>query len=261
MQEKEIIYYQTEINKLGDWYQPIQFIPKKLETPSPYSFSSTLHGMRKWNFILRRNLFKNLHGKTLLDIGCSSGLYTLSCARAGARVVGIELDTRAWKQALLTRDIFSAIDGKDYSKRVELINQSLMDFDWEKYGAFDAVMALNVLYWIETPYETLPSADKKAHTNSELLSLIKKIRAHASCFIVQCDENKYDVRKKKGGSLAATDALMTTKLLHEAGFTQVHVDKPVALLSLFRTIFFKSAEVDLKNPFFYARPILRASTR
>lgn len=261
MKKNELEFFQSEIDKLGEWYQPIQFIPKKLESKSSYSFSSTLHGINKWNFILRRNLPKNLKGKRILDIGCASGLYTLSCAREGATVIGIELDKRGWQQALLTRDIYSKLDNKDYSKQVEILNQNLMEFDWEKYGKFDAVIALNVLYWIETPYENLPTSDKRNYTSSDLSSLLKKIKEHTDLFIVQCDENKYDVRKKKGGSLAATDVRMTAKLLQEVGFSDITIDRPIALPSLFRTIFSGSPEVDLKNPLYYARPILRASTR
>lgn len=260
MQEKDARFFQAEIDKLGEWYQPIQFIPNKLESKSPYSFFSTLHGINKWNFILRRNLFKNLKGKRILDIGCASGLYALCCAREGASVVGIELDQRGWKQSLLTRDIYSKLDNRDYSKQVEFLNEDLMEFNWEKYGKFDAVMALNVLYWIETPYENLPASDKKIHTNSELSSLLKKIKKHTDYLVVQCDENKYDVRKKKGRSLAATDAYTTTTLLQDLGFLNIQIDKPLAIASLLRTIFSRMPEVDLRHPLYYARPILRAST-
>lgn len=260
MQENDLKYFQTEIDKLGEWYQPIQFIPNQLESKSPYSFFSTLHGINKWNFILRRNLFKHLKGKKILDIGCASGLYALCCAREGASVVGIELDQRGWKQSLLTRDIYSKLDNRDYSKQAEFLNQDLMEFDWEKYGKFDAVIALNVLYWIETPYENLPASDKKVRTASDLTSLLKKIKEHTDLLIVQCDENKYNVRKKKGGSLAATNVSTTTRLLLDMGFSNIQVDKPVAFFSLFRTIFFQAPEVDLKHPLYYARPILRAST-
>jgi SAM-dependent methyltransferase len=261
MQEKELQFYQNEIKKLGEWYQPIQFIPGALETPSPYSFSSTLHGIRKWNFILQRNVGRNLRGKKILDIGCSSGLYSLLCARAGAQIVGIELDSRAYQQALLTREIFSLLDGRDYAHQVEFINQSLMDFDWEKYGRFDAVIALNILYWIDTPYETLPDSEKQFYDHTALTALLKNIKTHSDSIIVQCDENKYDVRKRKGGSLAATDAHMTGILLKKLGFYRITVDKPLAPIGFIRTLLFKTPEVDLKHPLHYARPVLRAFSR
>lgn len=260
MNEEKIRFYQEKINALGDWYQPISFIPGKLETPSKYGHKSTLHGIKKWQFILRRNLPDNLEGKKILDIGCASGLYSMLCVRAGAEVVGLELSDNGYQQALLTREIFSELDGKDYSQKFNVLKVDLMKFPWEEYQKFDIVMALNVLYWIITPWMFISPEDKSEYKTSELEKLIKQIKVHSKTFIVQADENKYWERLKKGGSTEATDTKRVVELLQSCGYTNIKVDKPVSLASLWRMLSHGTAEVDLRKPFYYARPIIKAES-
>jgi tRNA (mo5U34)-methyltransferase len=48
----------------------------------------------------------DLHGQTVLDVGCSAGLYTFEMARRGAaRVVGIDSDPRSLAQARLAAQV------------------------------------------------------------------------------------------------------------------------------------------------------------
>lgn len=258
METDKISHYQQKIKELGDWYQPIEFLEGKLKTGSKYSYGSTLHGKNKWDFILRRNLPKSLEGKKVLDIGCASGLYSMLCAREGANVVGVELDKDGYRQSLLTREIFSQLDGKDYSKNFEILNIDLMDFDWERYGTFDVVLALNVLYWIKIPYIKIAEEDRKEYNSENLIQLIKKIKEHSRSFVVQADENKYWVRKSKNSSLEATSSEKVVELLGACGYEKMKIDKPVALRSLWRTITRGTAEIELRKPIFYARPIIVA---
>lgn len=258
MKKNRIDYFQHKINKLGEWYQPIEFVKGELKTKSKYSYKSTIHGINKWDNILRRNLPSNLKGKRILDIGCASGLYSMMCAREGADVTGIELDRDGYEQSLMTREIFSEIDGKDYSKNFNLLNMDLMSFDWEKYGNFDIVMALNVLYWIKIPYIKIAKEDRKEYGNDHLKNLIGKIREHSNIFLVQADENKYWVRKNKGLSLEATNSEKVIELLRSCGYEKISVDKPVILRSIIRTVINKTPEVELRKPIYYARPIIKA---
>lgn len=260
LDEDKIKYYQEKINQMGDWYQPIEFVKGKLTSKSRYNPNSTTQGINKWNFIIRRNLPKNLKGLKILDLGCASGLFSISCARRGAKVVGVELDEEGYQQSLLTREIYSQIDGVDYNESFEIIRCDFMNFDWEKYGKFDIVLALNVLYWIETPYEKISPEDRKNYSNKNLIDLMKKIKYNAKTIVVQADENKYRRRHKDGGSLEATDSKMVAKLLRKCGFRNIEIDKPLALKSLLRTLVFKSPEVDLGKPIFYARPIIKAES-
>lgn len=260
MDSKKIRYYQDKIAELGDWYQPIVFIKGALETKSKYSQHSTLHGVNKWNFILRKNLPMDLRGKRVLDIGCASGLYSMFCAREGAQVIGLELDEAGYRQSVLTREIFSLLDGKDYSKNFEILHVDLMRFDWNSREKFDIIMALNVLYWVTVPYVKIAEKDRKNYERSNLVNLVKNIREHSDMFLVQADENKYWERKQKGASTEATNIKKVTELLHTCGYQKICVDKPISLASLWQTLLHKTAEVELRKPIFYARPVIKAES-
>ena len=260
MDGKKIKYYQEKIDRLGNWYQPIEFIKGKLMSKSKYDFNSTIQGINKWNFIIRKNLPKNLEELKILDLGCASGLFSMACAREGAKVIGLELDKEGYLQSLLTREIYSEIDKVNYNNNFEIIRCDFMNFDWEKYGKFDVVLALNVLYWVETPYEKISPEDRRNYNNENLLNLIKKIKENSKIVIVQADENKYQRRLKSSGSLDATDSQRVVKLLEKCEFKDIKIDKPIALKSLWRTLVFKSPEVDFEKPIFYARPIIKAQS-
>lgn len=260
MDKERIEYYQNKINQLGEWYQPIVFIRGVLEAKSKYRMNSTLHGIYKWNFILRRNLPLLLSGKKILDVGCASGLYSMMCAREGAEVIALELDEDGYQQSLLTREIFSELDGKDYSKNFQIFRKNLMEFEWDEYPKFDVVMALNVLYWITIPYMKIVESDQKNYSAEDLENLIKKVREHSQSFLVQADENKYFERKRKGMSLEATDSVRVEAILRKSGYLKIRVDKPFALQSLLQTAFYRTPEIDFKKPLYYARPIVKAES-
>ncbi len=258
MEKEKISYYQKKVSELGDWYQPIEFIKGVLKTKSKYDYGSTLHGVNKWNFILRKNLPKRLESKKILDIGCASGLYSILCAKEGATVVGVELDEDGYRQSLLTREIFSELDGKDYSKNFEILYMDLMNFNWDKYETFDIVMALNVLYWIKIPYIKIAEKDRKDYNSENLDWLVKKIKDHSKSFLIQADENKYWVRKNKNSSLEATNSKKVVELLQSCGYKKIRVEKPIANRSLWRTILKGTSEIELRKPVFYARPVIVA---
>ncbi len=260
MPKINIELYQAKINELGDWYQPISFIAGKLVTKSRYHAQSTLHGINKWDIILRRNLPADLSGKMILDLGCASGLYSMLCVRAGAQVIGVDLDEDGYRQSLLTREIFSSMDEKDYSKSFTVLKTDLMSFDWNKYGEFAVVMALNVLYWIKIPYIKISSCDRKEYDDANLHNLIQNIRQHSKTFLVQADENKYRVRKSQGKSVEATDSRRVVELLKQCGYQKIEIDQPIVLKSILRTIMTRNPEVDLKKPIYYARPVIKAES-
>lgn len=258
--KKELREYQQKINDLGVWYQPIEFIKNKLKSKSRYDFNSTIQGMNKWKFVIRKNLPRDLKNLRILDLGCASGLFSISCAREGANVIGVELDKKGYEQSLLTREIYSKIDGIDYSRNLQILKKDFMNFDWGKYGKFDLVMALNVLYWVKTPYESISEEDRRKYDNRNLLNLMTKIRENSKMVIIQADENKYWRRKRDGGPVEATNSKSVANLLDKGGFKNIEIDKPIALKSLLRTVIFGFPEVDFKKPLFYSRPIVKAES-
>jgi tRNA (mo5U34)-methyltransferase len=85
----------------------------------------------------------DLTGKTVLDIGCNAGFYSIEMARRGAsRVVGIDSDERYLAQARLAAETL----GYD----IELRNLSV--YDVARLGErFDIVIFMGVLYHLRHP--------------------------------------------------------------------------------------------------------------
>ena len=91
----------------------------------------------------REALPMNLSGKTVLDIGCNAGFYSLEMKRRGAsRVLGIDFDPRYLEQARLAAEI-SELD-------VEFRQMTVWDV--AKLGErFDLVIFMGVFYHLRHP--------------------------------------------------------------------------------------------------------------
>jgi len=84
----------------------------------------------------------DLEGRTLLDIGCGSGLFSLAARRLGAVVHGFDYDADAVVCAEALRGRFAAGDPQWAIER-----GSILDRDYvERLGTFDIVMAWGVLH-------------------------------------------------------------------------------------------------------------------
>jgi tRNA (mo5U34)-methyltransferase len=85
----------------------------------------------------------DLRGRTVLDIGCNGGFYSIEMKRRGAdRVVGIDFDERYLAQARFAAEICE----------VEIEFQKLSVYDVAKLGQkFDIVLFMGVLYHLRHP--------------------------------------------------------------------------------------------------------------
>ncbi len=86
---------------------------------------------------------EDLSGKTVLDIGCNAGFYSLEMKRRGAaRVVGIDSDPRYLKQAEFAAQV----------RGLEIELRQLSVYDVAKLGEkFDLVIFMGVLYHLRHP--------------------------------------------------------------------------------------------------------------
>jgi tRNA (mo5U34)-methyltransferase len=87
----------------------------------------------------------DLTGKTVLDIGCNAGFYSMEMAKRGAdRVVGIDSDPRYLAQAQLAAETLG------FAGRIEL--RQLDVYDVGALGErFDVVVFMGVLYHLRHP--------------------------------------------------------------------------------------------------------------
>ena len=84
-----------------------------------------------------------LKGKPVLDVGCGGGILSESMARAGARVLGIDLS-----QAVLDVAELHALDGK---VPVEYRAMAAEDLAQERPAAFDLVTCMEMLEHVPDP--------------------------------------------------------------------------------------------------------------
>ena len=87
-------------------------------------------------------------GKRVIDIGCLEGYYATECALQGAEVVGVE------GKALEHREVRVRQVGARHP-RIEFVQDDAMNVTREKYGEFDAVIALGLLYHLDDPFTFL----------------------------------------------------------------------------------------------------------
>lgn len=127
------------VESLGPWYQNIDLGQGISTRPdSPYGN----HPQDRFNYLLPY-LPDDLTGKSVLDIGCNAGFFSVEMKRRGAeRVLGIDLFEQHLEQARFVADYF----GYDIEYRQ-------MDcYDIPKLGeTFDVVIFVGVLYHLRHP--------------------------------------------------------------------------------------------------------------
>jgi len=97
--------------------------------------------------LLDEHIVGGFNGRTVLDVGCAEGLFSVHAIRSGAaRVVGIERNRCTYQRACF---IQSVADLKNLTYR----NGSVASVDYE--GRFDHVLALNLLYHLVSPLDAL----------------------------------------------------------------------------------------------------------
>ena len=120
---------------------------------------------------------QDLHGRSVLDIGCNAGFYSIEMKRRGAaRVVGIDSDARYLAQARLAAAVF----GTD----IEFYQLSV--YEVEKLGGtFDVVLFMGVLYHLRHPLLALDLI--RRHVARDLLVFQAMLRGSAAVERVQRD--------------------------------------------------------------------------
>ncbi|MGE5501270.1 MAG: TIGR04290 family methyltransferase [Ignavibacteriales bacterium] len=124
--------------ELGDWFHNIDLGGART---APNHFLGDYPNI-KWNQF-KHALPQDLTGKTVLDIGCNGGFYSIEMKKRGAdRVVGIDFDDRYLDQARFAAEV----TGQDIEFR------KLSVYDVAQLGErFDIVLFMGVLYHLRHP--------------------------------------------------------------------------------------------------------------
>jgi tRNA (mo5U34)-methyltransferase len=126
------------VRELGEWFHNLDLCGTQT---APRHFLGDYPAV-KWRTFAHA-IPADLGGKTVLDIGCNAGFYSIEMKRRGAaRVVGIDSDERYLAQARLAAEVLG----------VELELRQLSVYDVASLGErFDLVLFMGVLYHLRHP--------------------------------------------------------------------------------------------------------------
>src|SRR6476469_1893325 len=128
----------AELKRLEPWFHCID-LGDGLATKTKSAIGEPVdHPRPTWEKV-KVCLPDDLSGKTVLDVGCNAGFYSLEAKRRGAaRVLGIDSQRNLIRQAAFVRDV----RGVDIDYR----RMSVYDLDSHAIGQFDVTLALGLLY-------------------------------------------------------------------------------------------------------------------
>ena len=127
------------------WYHQIEFAPG-IVTPGINNSSSVL------NKLDALGLPQNCSALRVLDIGCRDGFFAFEMEKRGAQVIGIDY---------AAPDITGfSVASQILGSKVTYVVENVYDLAPEKYGRFDLVLFLGVLYHLRNPMLALDQIRK-----------------------------------------------------------------------------------------------------
>lgn len=126
----------SDIRRLVDsvphWHHILTF-PHGITTPGAYDPG----------WLLQKCELPDLRGKRVLDVGTRDGFFAFECERRGAEVVAIDHIAPHHTGFEVAKTI--------YGSRVEFVQANVYDITPERFGTFDVVLFLGVLYHLRHP--------------------------------------------------------------------------------------------------------------
>jgi 2-polyprenyl-3-methyl-5-hydroxy-6-metoxy-1,4-benzoquinol methylase len=163
-------------------------------------------GVPKFEFIVRRNL-PSLAGARILEFGCNCGVIALHMLHEGAsEVVGVDSDStwEGWQsQAQLVKAVFES--RWKTTCNVRYIDSDIAAVPSMDLGRFDAVMALNCLYYL---------------SEEDIARVIRHVSTISDVFLIQCNTRDHPALGRRPTPRFMAAALQAN------GFPVTHIDAP-----------------------------------
>lgn len=137
----------------GRWWHQIEVAPG-IVTPGDDS------NRMKLPILEELGLSHSLHGKRVLDIGCSDGFFTFEAEKRGGEVVAIDFVPETYSGFATARRILDS--------RVTYRMDNVYNLEPEGYGTFDVVFFLGVLYHLRKPLAALDAIRSVMKPGGEL---------------------------------------------------------------------------------------------
>jgi len=154
---------QKRIKELSPWYQNI-ILPGNIST-NP---TNPNYPQLKWDLI-EPHLPKDLTGKTVLDIDCNAGFFSIKMKERGANVLGIDMSSYLLEQAKFVSKILG--------HNIDYKLCDVYDFVFNNKTKFDYVIFVGVMYHLRYPLLVL---DKIAEIVKEKLIFQTELRGDTS---------------------------------------------------------------------------------
>ena len=163
---------QKRIGELGSWFQNLSL--NGVQT-APQHFLGDYPAVKFAGFA--HALPDDLTGKSVLDIGCNAGFYSLEMKRRGAaRVLGVDFDERYLAQARFAAEV----------RGVDIEFRQLSVYDVGTLGEkFDLVIFMGVLYHLRHPLLALDLI--REHVAKDLMLFQSMQRGSEDAIQVEAD--------------------------------------------------------------------------
>lgn len=133
--ENEFIKYQKDLKKvLYDYYNEAGLIDNKFKKEFFY------HHYAKPMCIILRSLFKDNAEPCILDLGCGSGTQSILFALLGAKVVSVDIDSKALELFELRKKLYEKVSGKELN--ITIVCNNTFEFKYENFGLYNGVYSL-----------------------------------------------------------------------------------------------------------------------
>jgi 2-polyprenyl-3-methyl-5-hydroxy-6-metoxy-1,4-benzoquinol methylase len=129
---------------LGPWKHNIK-LPYRIFTACCEDYYPAHKEIMK---IINQQLHSDFKSKRVIDIGCLEGYFSAECALQGAKVLGVEGKTINVKKCEFVKSVLNI-------KNLAFVQDDAMNVTKKKYGSFDVVLALGLLYHLDDPFKFL----------------------------------------------------------------------------------------------------------
>lgn len=129
------------IRRLEPWFHCIELAPGVLTKTESVAGEPADHPRETWD-IIKNCLPVDLSGKSVLDVGCNAGFYSVEAKRRNAgRVLGVD----AMRREIMQADFVRRALGLD----IEFRPLSVYDLSVGSVGRFDVTLALGLIYHLK----------------------------------------------------------------------------------------------------------------
>ena len=133
----------TVVEKFGPWTASNIHLADHF-----YTIGEHIHGdevkLRRILQVVSDAASKPLETIRLLDLACHEGIYAIEFARHGANVLGIEGREAHIEKAMFVKNALSL-------NNVDFVQDDVRNLSKDKYGSFDVVLCLGILYHLDVP--------------------------------------------------------------------------------------------------------------